>query len=348
MAKILVTGGAGYIGSFMVRYLKEKGFKVVIADNLSCGHKEAIADFDLRVIDLATEKRKLEALFAKEKFAGVIHMAGFIQMGESFENPAKYFNNNLLCALNLMETMVKYKVSNFIFSSSAGVYGNPVNLPIRENDPKVPLNPYGETKYMIEKMLEWYDRAYGLRFMAIRYFNAAGAVLDGSVGEDHPHESHLIPLAIKALLENREFTVFGDDYQTPDGTCIRDYIHVLDLVETHTKALEKLLSGAPSNFYNAGVGRGYSNREVLQAIEEVSGKKMKIVYGPRRQGDADSLYASIDKIKKDFNWSPKYTLEDIVKTAYLWHKNHPNGYCIYANSRSDRIPLHLTRPPRDI
>jgi len=326
MAKILVTGGAGYIGSFMVRYLKEKGFKVVIADNLSCGHKEAIADFDLRVIDLATEKRKLEALFAKEKFAGVIHMAGFIQMGESFENPAKYFNNNLLCALNLMETMVKYKVSNFIFSSSAGVYGNPVNLPIRENDPKVPLNPYGETKYMIERMLSYYDKAYGLKFMAIRYFNAAGSALDGEIGEDHPDESHLIPLIIKASLRGEKFTIFGNDYKTKDGTCIRDYIHVLDLVETHEIALKKLLGGSESNYYNAGVGRGYSNKEVIEMVRKVTGLSINVDYGPRREGDADSLYASIDKIKKDFNWSPKYTLEDIIKTAYLWYKTHPEGY----------------------
>ncbi len=326
MEKILVTGGAGYIGSFMVRHLKEKGFTVVIADNLSQGHKEAVKDFRLENIDLATEKEKLNELFERERFDGVVHMAGFIQMGESFKNPSKYFQNNLVAALNVMDAMVKNKVSNFIFSSSAGVYGNPESLPIKEDDKKEPLNPYGETKYMIERMLERYDQAYGLKFMAIRYFNAAGAALDGEIGEDHPDESHLIPLAVKAALKNEEFEIFGNDYKATDGTCIRDYIHVLDLVETHTRALEKLLGGAKSNFYNAGVGRGYSNREVIQTVEKVVGKKMKIKFGPRREGDADSLYASIDKIKKDFNWSPKYSLEDIVKTAYEWHKKHPEGY----------------------
>lgn len=326
MEKILVTGGAGYIGSFMVRHLKEKGFGVVIADNLCQGHIESVKDFDVRKIDLSLEKEKLNELFEKENFSGVIHMASFIQMGESFNNPAKYFNNNLMAALNVMEAMVKNKVSNFILSSSAGVYGNPESLPIKEEDKKEPLNPYGETKYMIEKMLEWYDQAYGLKFIAIRYFNAAGAALDGSIGEDHPEESHLIPLIIKAGLKGEKFTIFGNDYKTPDGTCVRDYIHVLDLVETHEIALKKLLGGSPSNFYNAGAGRGYSNNEVVETVKKVTGLTINLEYGPRREGDADSLYASIDKISKDFNWSPKYSLEDIVKTAFEWHKKHPEGY----------------------
>ena len=326
MEKILVTGGAGYIGSFMVRHLKEKGFNVVIADNLSQGHIELVKGFDVREIDLVTEKEKLNELFEKEKFSAVVHMAGFIQMGESFENPSKYFQNNLMAALNVMDAMVKNKVSNFIFSSSAGVYGNPESLPIREEDKKEPLNPYGETKYMIERMLEWYSKIYDLRFMSIRYFNAAGAALDGSIGEDHPDESHLIPLIIKAGLKGEKFTIFGNDYKTKDGTCIRDYIHVLDLVETHEIALKKLLGGSESNYYNAGVGRGYSNKEVIEMVRKVTGLSINVDYGPRREGDADSLYASIDKIKKDFNWSPKYTLEDIIKTAYLWYKTHPEGY----------------------
>lgn len=320
MEKILVTGGAGYIGSFMVRRLVEAGFEVVIADNLSQGYKEAVADFDLRIIDLVTEKEKLDGLFTQEKFAGVIHMASFIQMGESFEDPAKYYRNNVIGFLNLIDSMVKNKTSNLILSSSAGVYGNPVKLPIAEDDPKNPLNPYGETKYIMERILEDYDAAYGLKFMAIRYFNAAGAALNGSLGENHPNESHLIPLAVKALLEDREFTVFGNDYQTPDGTCVRDYIHVLDLVETHIIALKKLLKDTKSNFYNAGIGRGYSNKEIIQTIEEISGKKMRVVYGPRREGDADALFASTDKIKKDFNWSPKYGLKEIVESALVWHK----------------------------
>ena len=326
MEKILVTGGAGYIGSFMVRCLKEKGFEVIIADNLSQGHIESVKDFDVREIDLATEKEKLNELFEKEKFSGVVHMAGFIQMGESFANPSKYFQNNLMSALNVMDAMIKNKVSNFILSSSAGVYGNPESLPIKEEDKKEPLNPYGETKYMIEKMLKWYDQAYGLKFISIRYFNAAGAALDGSIGEDHPEESHLIPLIIKAGLKGDKFTIFGNDYKTPDGTCIRDYIHVLDLVETHGIALKKLLEGNKSDFYNAGVGRGYSNNEVVEMVRKVTELNINLEYGPRREGDADSLYASTDKIKKDFDWTPKYSLEDIINAAFEWHKKHPKGY----------------------
>lgn len=324
--KILVTGGAGYIGSFMVRRLAEEGYDVIIADNLSCGHREAVADFKLEIIDLVTEKEKLEKFLAAERFAGVVHMASFIQMGESFENPAKYYKNNVIGFLNLLDAAIAADTKKIILSSSAGVYGNPINLPIKEDDPKNPLNPYGETKYIMERMLEDYDSAYGLKFASIRYFNAAGAALDGSIGEDHPDESHLIPLAIKAALKDEEFTVFGNDYQTPDGTGVRDYIHVLDLVENHTLALEKLFSGAKSDFYNAGVGRGYSNKEVLQLIEEVSGLKIKVIYGLRRLGDADSLYASNEKIKKELNWQPKYDLKKIIETAYLWHKTHPKGY----------------------
>ena len=327
MAKILVTGGAGYIGSFMVRHLAENGFEVVIADNLSQGHRDAVIGYRLQVIDLVTEKEKLNLLFEKERFNGVVHMAGFIQMDESFKNPSKYFRNNITSAINVLDSMVKYHVSNFIFSSSAGVYGNPESLPIKENDKKEPLNPYGETKYMIEKMLGWYDQAYGLKFMAIRYFNAAGAALDGSIGEDHPDESHLIPLVIKAGLKHEKFTIYGNDYKTNDGTCIRDYIHVLDLVETHEIALRKLLGGSQSNYYNAGVGRGYSNKEVVEMVRKVTGLTINLEYGPRREGDADILYASIDKIKKDLNWQPKYDLGKIIQSTYLWHKNNPSGYC---------------------
>jgi len=217
-------------------------------------------------------------------------------------------------------------VSNVILSSSAGVYGNPVKVPIEESDLKNPLNPYGETKYIMERMLEDYDAAYGIKFAAIRYFNAAGAALDGSIGENHSEESHLIPNIIKSVLEGKEFTLFGDDYLTPDGTCIRDYIHVLDLVETHSLALQKLFDGAESAFFNAGLGQGYSNKEVIGAVEKVTGQKVKVKVEPKRAGDADALYASNEKIKKELNWMPKYSLEDIVKSAHLWHKSHPQGY----------------------
>jgi UDP-glucose 4-epimerase len=324
--KILVTGGAGYIGSFMVRKLKEEGDEPVILDNLSQGRQEAVKDFRLEKIDLVTEKEKLDKLLSSEKFDGVIHMASFIQMGESFKNPGKYYRNNILGFLNLLDLMVENNINYLILSSSAGVYGNPVNLPIKEDDPKNPLNPYGETKYIMEKMLEDYDKAYDLKSISIRYFNAAGASLDGEIGEAHPDESHLIPNAIKAAIEGKEITIFGNDYKTPDGTCIRDYIHVLDLVDTHTLALKALINGASSNTYNAGIGWGYSNKEVVEMIKEVTGIDVKINYGPRREGDSDALYASIDKIKKDFNWQPKYGLKEIIETAYKWHKNHPSGY----------------------
>jgi UDP-glucose 4-epimerase len=326
MKKVLVTGGAGYIGSFMVRELQSKGFETVILDNLSQGHKESVKDFRLEKIDLVTEKEKLNNFLSAEKFDGVIHMASFIQMGESFVNPQKYYENNVLGFMNLLDSMKASGSNKIIISSSAGVYGNPVKLPIAEDDPKNPLNPYGETKYIMERMLEDYDAAYGMKFISIRYFNAAGAALDGTIGEDHPEESHLIPNIIKKAIKGEEIEIFGQDYKTPDGTNVRDYIHVLDLVETHSIAMQKLLDGAESNFYNAGIGKGYSNKEVVSMVENVTGMNLKIKYGQRRAGDADALYASIDKIKKDFAWQPKCGLKEIVESAYSWHKNHPEGY----------------------
>ena len=303
MKKILVTGGAGYIGSFMVRELKNKGFDVVILDNLSQGHKESVKDFRLEQIDLVTEKDKLDTFLKEEKFDGVVHMASFIQMGESFTNPAKYYKNNVGGFINLLDSLREAGTNKIIVSSSAGVYGNPSKVPIEEIDPKNPLNPYGETKYIMERMLEDYDEAYGIKFMAIRYFNAAGANLDGNIGEDHPEESHLIPNIIKKALASEEIEIFGKDYDTPDGTCIRDYIHVLDLTETHSMAMQRLLDGQKSNIYNAGIGRGYSNKEVLEMVKSVTGLTLNVKYVERRPGDAGALYASIDKIKKDFSSS---------------------------------------------
>jgi UDP-glucose 4-epimerase len=326
MSKILVTGGAGYIGSFMVRGLAAKGFDVVILDNLSQGHVEAVKDFRLEKIDLVSEKDKIDSLLSSEKFDGVVHMASYIQMGESYRDPSKYYKNNITGFLNLADSLVKNNVKNIILSSSAGVYGNPVRLPIKEEDPKNPLNPYGETKYMIERILEDYDAAYGLRFTSIRYFNAAGAALDGSIGEAHPDESHLIPNVIKKAMSGEEFTLFGNDYETPDGTCVRDYVHVLDLAENHSLALQRLMDGGTSAFYNAGAGRGYSNKEVIDTIEKETGLKVNIKIEPRRAGDANALYADITKIQNELGWSPKYSLTDIVKSAYLWHKGHPTGY----------------------
>lgn len=326
MKKILVTGGAGYIGSFIVRQLKEDGYEVLIVDDLSQGHEGAIEGFELHKINLVTEKEKLEELFEKQRIDGVIHMASFIQMGESFKNPSKYFRNNLICAINLLDVMKDHDSSFFVFSSSAGVYGNPEKLPIEEDDKKDPLNPYGETKYMIERMLPWYEEAYGIKFASIRYFNAAGAAMDGSIGEDHPGESHLIPLAIKAAMEGREFTIFGNDYDTEDGTNVRDYIHVLDLSRAHTKALSYLMEGGESDYFNAGVGEGYSNKEIMGKIVEVTGLDFSIKYGERRPGDAAKLYASVDKIKEKLGWEPEYGLDEIIESAYKWHKASPEGY----------------------
>lgn len=325
-SKILVTGGAGYIGSFIVQELKGEGLEPIIVDNLSSGHKQAVGGFKLEKIDLVTQKGKLGQLFKKEKFSGVIHMAAYIQMGESFEKPLKYFHNNLVSAVNLLDVMRENKVKKFVFSSSAGVYGNPKRLPIKEDHAKNPENPYGETKLMVEKILSWCEKAWGLKFASIRYFNAAGAALDGSIGEDHPNESHLIPLIIKAGIAEREFTVFGNDYNTSDGTCVRDYIHVIDLAKSHTLALASLLGGGKSNYYNAGVGEGYSNKEVIETMKKITGLKLRVKYGPRRKGDAAQLYASNKKIKKELGWKPKYGLREILESAYLWHKKHPNGY----------------------
>jgi len=326
MKKILVTGGAGYIGSFMVRQLRLTGCDPVILDNLSQGHRESVSGFRLEEIDLVTQKEKLAALFSQEKFDGVVHMASFIQMGESFKDPAKYYHNNVGGFINLLDSMKANNVKNIILSSSAGVYGNPVRVPILEDDPKNPLNPYGETKYIMEKMLEDYDTAYGIKFISFRYFNAAGAAQDGSIGEAHPDESHLIPNVIKSVLSGSEFTLFGDDYDTPDGTCVRDYVHVLDLVVAHSLGIEKLISGSNSAFYNVGINRGHSNKEVINMVESVSGQKVNIKIASKREGDADALFASNEKIKKELNWEPKYGLKEIVESAYLWHKNNPQGY----------------------
>ena len=326
MSKVLVTGGAGYIGSFVVRELKNKSHEVVILDNLSQGHKEAVKDFRLEQIDLLNDREKLHNLLSSEKFDGVIHMASFIQMGESYKNPSKYYWNNVVGFLSLLDAMKESGTSNIILSSSAGVYGNPVKVPITEDDPKNPLNPYGETKYQMERILEDYDAAYGIKFTSIRYFNAAGAALDGSLGENHPEESHLIPNVLKAAINGTEFALFGGDYDTPDGTCIRDYIHVLDLAKNHTLALERLISGGQSAFYNAGMGRGYSNKEVIDTIEKVTGLKVNVKIVPKRPGDANALYADITKITTELNWKPDHNLEDVINSAYLWHKSHPNGY----------------------
>lgn len=325
--KILVTGGAGYIGSFAAYALKKQGYDVVVFDDLSRGHKRAITGLRLIKGDLVTDRNLLDHLFKKEKFEAILHFAAFIEVGESVEKPALYFRNNVLGSLNLFEAAIKNGVDKLVFSSSAAVYGEPKKVPIKEEHPKNPTNPYGETKLMVERLLYWFDKIHGLRSISIRYFNTAGAALDGSLGEHHEKETHLIPLAIRSALTRKEFTINGDDYPTPDGTCIRDYIHVLDLVESHILALKALGKGSKTTSYNAGIGKGYSVKEVVGMVKEISGVDFPVRIGPRRPGDPAQLVASPEKIKKELGFKPKYSdLKTIVETAWKWHKTHPNGF----------------------
>lgn len=324
--KILVTGGAGFIGSHAVSELIKQGYEVMVVDSLERGNQKAIFQVPLKVGSLA-DKDFLEKVFSEDKFAGVMHFSGYIAMGESYENPGMYFENNVGSSVKLLDAMGKFKVKNIVFSSTAGVYGNPVNLPIKEEDPKSPTNPYGESKLTVERILPWYEARFGIKYMNLRYFNAAGASLDGSNGEDHRPETHIIPLAMRAVLKKESFKLFGDDYSTEDGTGVRDYIHVLDLAESHILALESLMRVGKSNYFNLGVGKGYSNKEVLDMVKKVTGQDFEIEVAPRRKGDASQLYADNSKIKQELGFEPKYSdLETIVKTAWEWHKNHPNGF----------------------
>ncbi|MCG2691911.1 UDP-glucose 4-epimerase GalE [Microgenomates group bacterium] len=304
--KVLVTGGEGYIGSITAQELIKNNYQAVIYDKKN---NQEIQDAKL-----------LEKVIKEEKIEAVMHFAAYIEMGESMEEPAKYFDNNLIGSQHLIHTMINTGVKYLIFSSTAGVYGNPIKVPIKEENRKLPENPYGQSKLMTEQLLEFYDRIYGLKSISLRYFNAAGAT-DQS-GENHQPESHLIPNLIKAILKDKEFTLFGNDYPTKDGTCIRDYIHVLDLAKAHILALEALVSGHKSDVFNVGTGKGYSNLEVIRMVEKVSGKKLKVKLAPRRPGDANELVADPTKIQKDLGWQPQYSdLETIVRTAWNWHKD---------------------------
>lgn len=321
MKKILVTGGAGYIGSFMTRRLLDEGYKVVVADSLERGIKTAIdekAEFmhgDLR------DESFLSKVFNGHQFEGIIHFAGYISMGESMEKPGIYFDNNIISSVLLLDKAVEYRVGSFIFSSTAGVYGNPKKIPIPEDHPQRPTNPYGESKKMVETILTWYNKVHNVNFISLRYFNAAGASLDGSMGEQHDPETHLIPNAINAVLTNREFVLFGDDYDTKDGTCVRDYIHVIDLVEAHILSLRKLQRDKGGFFYNVGTGKGQTNKEILLMVKKVSGVDFPIVIGKRRAGDAETLIADPTKIQKELGFNPQYSdLETIIKTAWEWNE----------------------------
>ncbi len=324
---ILVIGGAGYIGSHMVKFLLQKGEQVVVFDNFSTGHRKAVVGGHLEQGDLRNPD-DLDRVFHKYPIECVMHFAAFIFAGESMRNPAKYYENNVLGCWRLMEAMRLHGVKQIIFSSTAAVYGDPLQIPIPEEHPLNPTNTYGETKRVMEGMLNWYGQAYGIRSIALRYFNAAGADPEGELGEDHRPEEHLIPLVLFAGLGRREHVaVFGTDYDTPDGTCIRDYIHVADLCEAHYLALQRLRKGAPSTVYNLGNGQGYSVLEVIRTAEQVIGKPIPTVYADRRAGDPVRLVASAEKARQELGWHPRYPdLATMIEHAYRWFLKHPNGY----------------------
>ena len=324
--RILVTGGAGYIGSHTVKHLLEHGHDVVVLDNLSQGHRAAVPAGRLVVADLKDGDR-LDQLFIEQRTEAVVHFAADAAVGESVVNPAKYYQNNLVNSINLLDRARRHGVTRFVFSSTCATYGTPAVVPITEETPQAPINPYGQTKLAFEKMLADYAAAYPLGFAALRYFNASGATPDGTLGEDHTPESHLIPIVLQVALGQRpHVSVFGTDYPTPDGTCVRDYVHVDDLASAHRLALEKIAPGVGMHF-NVGMGRGYSVREVIRTVEQVTGKPIQVVEAPRRAGDPPALVASADKIRRDLGWTAKYTdLTDVVRTAWDWHRTHPQGY----------------------
>jgi UDP-glucose 4-epimerase len=326
MPTMLVTGGAGYIGSHVVRELLRRGHNPIVFDNLQTGHRKVTKNAHFVEGDLSDQK-KLQETFQSYPIDAVMHFAADCLVGESVQNPVKYFNNNVKNSLKLIEIIEEFKVKKIVFSSSAAVYGEPGKIPISEKHPCAPTNPYGETKWIFEKVLQAFHDAGKLNYISLRYFNAAGADPEGELGEDHSPETHLIPLVIKAALDGISVPVFGTDYNTPDGTCIRDYIHVTDLALAHILALRKLEQEQINSIYNLGNGNGYSVREVIETVKKVTGRKIAAVDLPRRPGDPARLVASSEKIREELGWTPKYPdLETIVETAYQWHKKHPKGY----------------------
>jgi UDP-glucose 4-epimerase len=331
--KVIVTGGAGYIGATTVQSLLDSGHEVVVYDNLSKGHADAVPDSVPLVQGDIADRQRLDSLFREHRPDAVLHFAALIEAGESMQVPEKYFRNNSASTLTLVESMLANGVGKFIFSSTAALYGEPERIPIHEDDTLKPTNAYGESKLLVEQMLAWFHRIHGLRYSSLRYFNAAGS--NGRSGELHDPESHLIPIILQAAAGKRDHvSIFGTDYPTEDGTCIRDYIHVSDLADAHVLALEAL-DAREKLIYNLGNGKGFSVRQVIDSARRVTGKAIQAVESPRRPGDPAVLVASSDKIKKELRWSPRYPeLDDIVASAWEWMQAHPHGYAELAKTRS--------------
>jgi UDP-glucose 4-epimerase len=325
---VLVIGGAGYIGSHCVRQLQEAGHRPIVLDNLVYGHRAAVAaDVPFYDIELGDEEA-VGAVLQSEKIDVVMHFAAYAYVGESVHDPLKYYFNNFVATLHLVNAMLKHDIKKFVFSSTCATYGEPETLPIVESTPQAPINPYGQTKLDVENALKWIAKANGLSFAAFRYFNAAGAATDGAVGEDHQPETHLIPLVFDAATGKRaNIEIFGTDYPTPDGTCLRDYVHVDDLSRAHIAVFDKLQEPGTALFYNLGTGTPTSVREVINAVEKVTGKKVPIVESPRRAGDPPALYADATKARTELGWQVQYpTIEPIIESAWKWHQSHPQGY----------------------
>lgn len=320
--KILVTGGAGYIGSHAVRRLKKAGFNTIVLDNLVFGHREFVDPAELVVGDLSNIAL-LNKIFSKNRIDAVMHFAAYAYVGESVQNPSKYYHNNVGCTLSLLDAMIAHNVKKFVFSSTCATYGEPIEIPMTESHPQSPINPYGQTKLMVEKILRDYDTAYGIKSVCLRYFNAAGADPEGGIGEDHTPETHLIPLVLDAAAGIRpSITVFGHDYPTSDGTCIRDYIHVTDLADAHVLALRYITEKNKSDFFNLGNGNGFSVDQVIKSAEKITGRTIPVIRGERRAGDPAVLIGSSEKAHKILGWQSKFNdLDRIISTAWQWHQS---------------------------
>lgn len=324
--RVLVTGGAGYIGSHAAKALHRAGYEVVVYDSLVAGHREAVQFGPLVVGDIA-DVGAVRAAIRDHEISAVMHFAAFLDVGESVREPARYYRNNVVGTLGVLEAMAAEQVKAFVFSSTCATYGEPTETPIPESHHQQPINSYGASKLAIEQSLPHFERAYGLKAIALRYFNACGADPDGQLGEDHSPEIHLIPRALEAAAGGRGLQVFGDDYPTPDGTCLRDYIHVADLADAHVKALQVLSDGGPSSAYNLGTGTPHSVKDVINVVERVTGKPVPWTLSARRPGDPAALYAAPDKARRELGWTPRVSdLETIVTTAWRWHTSHPQGY----------------------